>query len=172
MGTPGHSLGSADDRRHPVPSSTTDGVGASRPDPVAPVDPRNGSRYRLAAFMATAGVSHFVVPNFYERIVPKWFGHERSTVRWSGVAEIGCAVLLIPRRTKRLGAWATVGTLLAVYPANIQMAVDAGRPARRRGLGGLASPSAAVPDDPLGVPPYALMRRLVRHSCRVSLRGP
>jgi uncharacterized membrane protein len=78
--------------------------------------------------MATAGVSHFIVPQFYERIVPKWFGHERSAVRWSGVGEICCAVLLIPRRTKRVGAWATVGTLLAVYPANIQMAVDAGRP--------------------------------------------
>ena len=31
-------------------------------------------------------------------------------------------------RTKRLGAWASLVLLLLVYPANVQMAVDAGKP--------------------------------------------
>ena len=78
--------------------------------------------------MVGAGVLHFVAPDFYERIVPKWIGHERAVVAWSGVAEVLCGVLLAVPRTRRLGAWLTVATLVAVYPANLQMAVDAGRP--------------------------------------------
>lgn len=90
--------------------------------------PSERSRYGLAAFMFAAGISHFAAPTFYERIVPKWFGHEQATVRWSGVAEVLCGVLVAVPRTKRLGAWVTVVVMLVVYPANIQLAVDAGRP--------------------------------------------
>ena len=90
--------------------------------------PSNRSRYALAAFMIGAGVMHFVAPGFYERIVPKWFGHEQATVRWSGVAELLCGALVAVPATKRLGAWLTVIVLVVVYPANIQMAVDAGTP--------------------------------------------
>jgi uncharacterized membrane protein len=86
------------------------------------------SRYALAAFMVGAGIMHFVVPGFYARIVPRWFGHERATVAWSGVAEGLCGLLLAMPRTKRLGAWLTLAVLVAVYPANVQMALDTGRP--------------------------------------------
>ena len=79
--------------------------------------------------MTGAGVLHFAIPGFYERIVPKWLGHERAVVQWSGVAELLCGALVAMPRTKRLGAWLTVVTLVAVYPANVQMAVEAGIPA-------------------------------------------
>jgi uncharacterized membrane protein len=78
--------------------------------------------------MVGAGVMHFVTPGFYERIVPKWIGHEKAVVAWSGVAEVLCGALVAVPRTRRLGAWLTVVTLVAVYPANLQMAVDVGRP--------------------------------------------
>jgi uncharacterized membrane protein len=90
--------------------------------------PSDRSRYGLAAFMVGAGVMHFVSPGFFERIVPKWIGHEKAVVAWSGAAEVLCGVLLAVPRTRRFGAWLTVVTLVAVYPANLQMAVDAGRP--------------------------------------------
>jgi uncharacterized membrane protein len=90
--------------------------------------PSDRSRYALAAFMIGAGITHFVAPGFYERIVPKWFGHEKVTVRLSGVAELLCGALVAVPRTKRLGAWATVVVLVVVYPANIQMAVEAAKP--------------------------------------------
>lgn len=86
------------------------------------------SRLGLAAFMVVAGVMHFVVPSFYRRIVPRWIGHERAVVAWSGVAEILCGALVAVPRTRRLGAWLTLVTLIVVYPANVQMAVDAGAP--------------------------------------------
>lgn len=83
--------------------------------------------------MAGAGVMHFVAPGFYTKIVPRWIGHERAVVAWSGVAELLCGLLVAVPRTRRVGAWATVVVLVVVYPANLQMAVDAGRPADAMG---------------------------------------
>jgi uncharacterized membrane protein len=51
-------------------------------------DAADRSARRLARFLTFAGVSHFVVPGFYEAIVPRWIGHEKAVVRWSGVVEI------------------------------------------------------------------------------------
>lgn len=90
--------------------------------------PSDRSRWALAAFMAGAGVLHFAIPEFYERIVPKWLGHDRAVVQWSGAAELLCGALLALPRTKRVGAWLTVLTIMGVYPANVQMAIDAGIP--------------------------------------------
>jgi len=78
--------------------------------------------------MAFAGIMHFVVPGFYERIVPGWAGDPRRVVWWSGWAELACGALVAVPRTKRLGAWVTLVVLVAVYPANIKMALDAGTP--------------------------------------------
>lgn len=90
--------------------------------------PGDRSRLALAAFVGGAGITHFVVPSFYEKIVPQWIGHEQAVARWSGVAELLCAGLLVVPRTKRFGAWLTFVLLIVVYPANVQMAIDAGVP--------------------------------------------
>ena len=68
---------------------------------------------------------HFVKPEFFEAIVPTWIGHEKATVAVSGVAEIAAGALLVSERTRKVGAWWTLAVLIGVYPANIQMAVDA-----------------------------------------------
>lgn len=88
----------------------------------------NRSRIGLALFMAGAGVTHFVAPDFYARVVPKWIGNEKAVVAWSGVAELLCGVLVAVPRTRRLGAWLSLVVLIVVYPANIDMAVQAGKP--------------------------------------------
>jgi uncharacterized membrane protein len=85
-------------------------------------------RMRLAALMIGAGVMHFVAPRFYERIVPKWAGNATFHVVWSGVAELLAGTLMAVPRTKRVGAWLALTLLVVVYPANIQMAIDHGRP--------------------------------------------
>jgi uncharacterized membrane protein len=43
----------------------------------------------------------------------------------SGVAELLCAAGLAVPRTRRVAGWATAALMLAVFPANIQMALDA-----------------------------------------------
>jgi uncharacterized membrane protein len=78
--------------------------------------------------MVVAGTAHFVVPRYYERIVPRILGHEWFWVWASGFAELGCAALLARRRTAGLGGWATAGLFVVVFPANVQMALDGGLP--------------------------------------------
>ena len=97
--------------------------------------PNRPSDDTTAALMASAGVLHFVIPKPYESIVPRWIGHERAVVYSSGVLELACAALLANRSTSKQGAWLTLGTLVGVYPANVQMAVDAGVPTDALGWG-------------------------------------
>lgn len=85
------------------------------------------SRLRFAAMMVVVGLAHFVAPRFFERIVPRWFPWPREAVAVSGVAEVASGVLLAVPATRRLGGLLATATIVAVYPANIQMAVDASR---------------------------------------------
>jgi uncharacterized membrane protein len=74
------------------------------------------------------GVLHFAVPKPFERIVPHLLGNQRFWVYASGVAELACGGLLANPGTRRLGGYLTAATMVAVYPANIQMALDTGMP--------------------------------------------
>jgi uncharacterized membrane protein len=79
----------------------------------------------LAAFLAGAGATHFVAPRFYDAIVPHALpGSPRSWTIGSGLAELTCAAAIANPRTRRLGAAAAFVLFIAVFPANVQMAVD------------------------------------------------
>lgn len=84
------------------------------------------SPYLLSALFLAAGITHFVAPKSYEAIVPSAFP-ARETVYASGVVELGLAAGLAIPRTRRLAAWTGALFLLAVWPANIKMALDGGR---------------------------------------------
>lgn len=74
-----------------------------------------------AAFLVSA-TFHMLLPKPFERIVPSFLPWPRELVYASGVLEIVCAGGLIARR--RWAQWASVALLVAVFPANVQMAVD------------------------------------------------
>jgi uncharacterized membrane protein len=75
-------------------------------------------------FFIFAGVMHFVIPRSYRAIVPPQLPNKRAIVYASGVAEIaGGAGVLHPRTRKAASAW-SVATLLAVFPANVHMALN------------------------------------------------
>jgi uncharacterized membrane protein len=94
------------------------------------------SAYALAAFLAGAGVSHFVVPAFYDAIVPHPLpGPTRRWTQLSGVAELVCAAVVARRSTRRIGGALAAVLFIVVFPANIQMALDyRTRPARDRAI--------------------------------------
>jgi len=81
----------------------------------------------LAGLLTTTGVSHFVAPRPYARIVPRQLGSPYAWVYASGVAELACALGLLPRRTRRTAALATAALFVVVFPANVQMALDSPR---------------------------------------------
>jgi uncharacterized membrane protein len=93
------------------------------------------SRLLLAGFLLFMGVLHFAMPKPFDKIIPKWVpGNPRMWTYASGVCEFTSGALLTMPRTKRLGAWCAAATLVAVYPANVQMAID-NPPATPFGIG-------------------------------------
>ena len=81
------------------------------------------SRTALAAFFSSAGILHFVRPRPYEAIVPPPFPKKES-VAISGVAEIVGGLAVLHPATRRAGRWGLIALLLAVFPANVWMAVS------------------------------------------------
>jgi uncharacterized membrane protein len=78
----------------------------------------------LATLLAAAGVTHFARPGFYAPIVPAQLGDPLPWVYVSGAAELACAAGVAVPRTRRAAAWATAALFVAVFPANVVMALD------------------------------------------------
>jgi uncharacterized membrane protein len=78
----------------------------------------------LSVFFINVGIDHFVNPDFYLSIMPDYLPFHSEAVYWSGFFEIlgGFAVLIPKLRT--LARWGLISLLIAVYPANIYMAMN------------------------------------------------
>jgi uncharacterized membrane protein len=74
-------------------------------------------------FFVFAGIMHFVIPRTYEAIVPDYLPAHRELVQASGVAEIAGGLGVMHPRTRRLASWWSIATLVAVFPANLHMAL-------------------------------------------------
>lgn len=77
----------------------------------------------LSLFYVGAGIRHFTTPDFYLRMMPPYIPAHEAMVALSGVAEsaLGLAVLIPPLRV--YAAWGIIALLIAVFPANVHMAV-------------------------------------------------
>lgn len=74
-----------------------------------------------ALLFFAAGVLHFVMPAFFDRIVPPWVPDARLATIVSGVLEIAGAIGLLIPATRHLAGWGLLGLLVAVFPANLHM---------------------------------------------------
>ncbi len=74
--------------------------------------------------MVAAGLNHFLNADAYEAMVPSALGAHALIVQISGVAEVLGGLGLILPATRRLAAWGLVALFVAVFPANINMAVN------------------------------------------------
>lgn len=72
---------------------------------------------------AGSGAIHIVKPSIFTPIVPRWLPSPLGIVYLSGVAELVCAAGLAS--DKQWASPASAALLVAVLPANIQMALDA-----------------------------------------------
>jgi uncharacterized membrane protein len=90
------------------------------------------SRLPLAAFFLAAGSLHFLRPRMYEAIMPDALrDHGRELVYASGLAELAGGAGVLHPRTRRAAGWWLIATLLAIFPANVHMAIH---PERYRGI--------------------------------------
>ena len=81
----------------------------------------------LSAFFLAAGSLHFLRPRPYVAIVPDMLPRKRELVYASGVAEIAGGLGVLATPTRRAAGWWLIATLVAVFPANVNMAVNAER---------------------------------------------
>jgi uncharacterized membrane protein len=88
------------------------------------------SRTLLGLLFVAAGTLHFHFPNPFERIMPPYLPLHRELVYVSGALEIAGGLGLLARRTRRSAGIGLILLLIAVWPANAQMLLDA-RAARR-----------------------------------------
>lgn len=81
------------------------------------------SRILLAIFFVGAGVAHFTSTDSYMQIMPPVLPRPRELVWISGVCEIMGGIGLLVPRVRRLACYGLIALLVAVFPANIYMAV-------------------------------------------------
>jgi uncharacterized membrane protein len=95
---------------------------------------------RLAGpLFVVTGALHFLIPDKFERLVPSYLPAHRTLVYASGVAEIAGGAGLMHPRSRRCAGWWLIATLVAVFPANVNMALHpeafgARTPERKLGL--------------------------------------
>lgn len=85
--------------------------------------PKRIALVALVLFYLGAGVNHFVNPGFYLPMMPPWLPWHRELVLLSGLAEVALALGAAFPRTRRLAAWGLIALLVAVFPANLHMAL-------------------------------------------------
>lgn len=77
----------------------------------------------LSFFFVAAGLYHLLDPEFYLPMMPAYLPYHRALITLSGLAEILFGVLVLPRRTRMLARYGLVMLLVAIFPANIEMAM-------------------------------------------------
>jgi uncharacterized membrane protein len=80
-------------------------------------------RWLFGILFVAAGVNHFVKPDFYVKIMPPYLPWHLELVYISGMCEAALGLLLLIPRTTVLAAWGLIALLIAVFPANIHMAL-------------------------------------------------
>ena len=80
----------------------------------------------MTLFYIMAGTNHFINPDWYVRIVPPILPFKTAIVYISGILEIILGSLLIFPKTRFIAGWGLIILLLAVYPANIYVALTNG----------------------------------------------
>ncbi|GAC1593927.1 MAG: DoxX family protein [Candidatus Velthaea sp.] len=80
-------------------------------------------RVLAAALFLFTGTQHFLKPAIFVAIVPPMLPAPGALVAISGAAEISGGLGLLFPQTRRIAVYGLIALLLAVFPANIYMAV-------------------------------------------------
>ena len=78
----------------------------------------------MAAFYVFGGFNHLMNPEFYLAIIPPGLPNPEWLNVISGLAEITLGVYVLEPRVRVLAAWGIIALLIAVFPANLWVAVQ------------------------------------------------
>ena len=85
---------------------------------------RRRLRLALGVFFLFAGAAHFAMPRVYETMMPPWLPWHAALIAISGLAEIAGGIGVLTARFRRPAAWGLIALLIAVFPANLHVALD------------------------------------------------
>jgi uncharacterized membrane protein len=80
--------------------------------------------YLMVVLYTGAGMNHFLNTGMYMNMMPAWLPRRLTLVYVSGICEVLFALFLLPVVTRQISAWLLIALLIAVFPANMQMAVN------------------------------------------------
>ena len=78
----------------------------------------------MAAFYVFGGFNHLMNPEFYVAIIPPGLPSPEWLNVISGLAEITLGVFVLEPRVRSLAAWGIIALLIAVFPANLYVALE------------------------------------------------
>lgn len=85
---------------------------------------KTAMRWLLTVGMVGAGLNHFRSAGVYVGMMPSWLPAHEALVYISGVFEILGGLGLILPATRRFAAYGLIALLVAVFPANLNMALN------------------------------------------------
>lgn len=77
----------------------------------------------LALFFILAGINHFINPITYLNMMPPYLPFPEVLNLISGAAEIVGGIGVLIRPLRRAAGWGLITLLVAIFPANLQMAL-------------------------------------------------
>lgn len=80
--------------------------------------------YVMGLLYLCAGINHFVNPGFYLKMLEGFLPYPDALNAVSGAAEVVLGVAVMVPAYRRWAAWGIVLLLIAVFPANINMALN------------------------------------------------
>jgi len=79
--------------------------------------------YLMGVFYIFAGVMHFVNPGLYMPMMPPYLPAHYALILISGAAEVVLGVAVLIPAYRHLAAWGIIALLIAVFPANLHIAL-------------------------------------------------
>ena len=77
----------------------------------------------MGVFYTFGGIMHFVQPDVYMPMMPPYLPLHLDLIYLSGLAEIIVGVGVLIPSTRRIAAWAMILLLIAIFPANLHIAL-------------------------------------------------
>jgi uncharacterized membrane protein len=78
----------------------------------------------MGLFYVGGGIVHFANPGFYLPMMPPYLPYPLELVYLSGLAEIVLGAAVLVPQTRRLAAWGIMLLLVAIFPANLHIAMN------------------------------------------------
>ena len=86
---------------------------------------RQAALFLIAVLFVVAGLNHFVSPDLYLKIMPPSLPSPLALIYVSGFFEVAGGIGVAIPRLRRASGYGLIALLVAVFPANLHMAIHA-----------------------------------------------